>query len=105
MISPMLLSAQQVKELCPAPHGGQDKVFPLNSRYCDDAIMKASEVLKSCREGGKNPEKVVFGSRKLFEKLKKNHLTGKRKEKLKKSGKRRDREQPIQEETGQRKET
>ncbi len=59
------------------------EVFPLNSRYCDDAIMKASEVLKSCKEREQNPNKVVFGSRKLFEKLKKNHITGKRREKLK----------------------
>ena len=58
-------------------------VFPLNSRYCDDAIMKANEVLKSCKERGQNPKKVIFGSRKLFEKLKKKHLTGKRREKLK----------------------
>ena len=59
------------------------KVFPLNSRYCDDAIMKAKEVFKSCKERGQNPKKVIFGSRKLFEKLKKKHLTGKRREKLK----------------------
>ena len=63
------------------------RVFPLNSRYCDDAIMKANEVLKSCKERKQNPEKVIFGSRKLFEKLKKKHLTGKRKEKLKKEWK------------------
>ncbi|WP_411376605.1 IS200/IS605 family accessory protein TnpB-related protein [Desulfurobacterium thermolithotrophum] len=62
-------------------------VFPLNSRYCDDAILKANEVLKSCKERKQNPKKLVFGSRKLFEKLSKKHLTGKRREKLKKEWK------------------
>ncbi len=63
------------------------KVFPLNSRYCDDAIMKANEILKSCKEREQNPKKVIFGSRKLFEKLSKKHLTGKKREKLKKEWK------------------
>ena len=63
------------------------KVFPLNSRYCDDAIMKANEVLRSCKERGQNSKKVIFGSRKLFEKLKRKHLTGERREKLKKEWK------------------
>jgi len=58
------------------------KVFPLNSRYCDDAIMKANEVLRSSK--GQDSKKVIFGSKKLFEKLKRKHLTGKRREKLKK---------------------
>lgn len=58
------------------------EVFPLNSRYCDDAILKANEVLKSYKERRENPKKVIFGTRKLFEKLKKKHLTGKKREKL-----------------------
>ena len=53
-------------------------VFGLNSRYVDDAILKAQEVLKACREKGQNPRKVIFGGRGLFEKLRKNHLQGKR---------------------------
>jgi hypothetical protein len=39
-------------------------------------------MLKSCLQRGQNPKKLVFGSRELFEKLKKKHLTGKRREKL-----------------------
>jgi IS605 OrfB family transposase len=58
-------------------------VFGLNSRYVDDAILKAQEVLKACREKGQNPRKVIFGGRGLFEKLRKNHLQGKEREKLK----------------------
>jgi len=46
--------------------------------------LKANEVLKSSKERGQNPKKLVFGSRKLFEKLSKKHLTGKRREKLRK---------------------
>lgn len=63
------------------------KIFLLNSRYCDDAVLKANEILRSCKEKGQNPKKVIFGSRKLFEKLKKNHLTGERREKLKRKWK------------------
>jgi len=62
-------------------------VFPLNSRYCDDAILKANEALKSCKENGQNPRKLVFGGRSLFEKLHKRHLTGKRLEELKRKWK------------------
>jgi IS605 OrfB family transposase len=42
----------------------------------------AQQTLDSCIERGQNPKKIVFGSRELFEKLKKKHLTGKRREKL-----------------------
>lgn len=45
-------------------------IFNLNSRYVDDAIMKANSVLNSCKERGENPEKVIFGGRQLFEKTK-----------------------------------
>ncbi len=62
-------------------------VFTLNSRYVDDAIMKAKTVLESAIESGKNPAKIIFGGRKLFNKLKKSHLNGKRREKLKKEWK------------------
>jgi IS605 OrfB family transposase len=58
-------------------------VFNLNSRYVDDAIMKAKSVLESCRERDENPSKVIFGGRSLFDKLKKRHINGKAYEKLK----------------------
>ncbi|MFP3294351.1 MAG: transposase, partial [Hydrogenobaculum sp.] len=35
------------------------------------------------KEREQNPKKLIFGSRKVFEQLKKNHLTGKRKKQLK----------------------
>ena len=54
----------------------------LNARYVKDAVLIAKQVLKSCIRRGQNPKKLVFGSRELFEKLKKKHLTGKRREKL-----------------------
>ncbi|MFZ8863724.1 MAG: IS200/IS605 family accessory protein TnpB-related protein [Thermocrinis sp.] len=54
----------------------------LNARYVKNAVLIAKQVLKSCIRRGQNPKKLVFGSRELFEKLKKKHLTGKRREKL-----------------------
>ncbi|SDF49227.1 transposase, putative, N-terminal domain-containing protein, partial [Thermus arciformis] len=51
--------------------------FRLNTRYADDAILKAQAVLDSARERGENPRKVVFGGRKLFQQLKRRHLSGK----------------------------
>ncbi|MFZ8860373.1 MAG: IS200/IS605 family accessory protein TnpB-related protein [Thermocrinis sp.] len=54
----------------------------LNARYVKDAVLIAKQVLKSCIQRGQNPKKLVFGSRKLFKKLKKKHLTGKRREKI-----------------------
>jgi len=54
----------------------------LNARYVKDAVLVAKQVLKSCIQRGQNPKKLVFGSRELFEKLKKKHLIGKRREKL-----------------------
>uniref|UniRef100_A0A7C5SZ39 DUF2192 domain-containing protein n=1 Tax=Thermocrinis ruber TaxID=75906 RepID=A0A7C5SZ39_9AQUI len=54
----------------------------LNARYVKDAVLIAKQVLKSCIQRGQNPKKLVFGSRELFEKLNKKHLTGKRREKL-----------------------
>ncbi|KXG77760.1 hypothetical protein AN618_09580 [Fervidicola ferrireducens] len=57
-------------------------VFNLNSRYADDAIMKAKSVLESCKEREENPNKVIFGGRSLFEKLKKRHINGNEYKKL-----------------------
>ncbi|AAM23858.1 hypothetical protein TTE0587 [Caldanaerobacter subterraneus subsp. tengcongensis MB4] len=58
-------------------------MFDLNSRYVDDAIMKARSTLESARELGKSPKKVIFGGKKLFKKLQKRHINGKAYEKLK----------------------
>ncbi|ADD02926.1 transposase [Thermoanaerobacter italicus Ab9] len=57
--------------------------FNLNSRYVDDAIMKARSTLKSSKELGNNPKKVIFGGKDLFRKLKKRHINGKEYQKLK----------------------
>jgi IS605 OrfB family transposase len=59
------------------------KLFNINTRYSDDAIFLAQSTIVSCKERSQNPKKLIFGSRKLFEQLKKNHLTGKRIRKLK----------------------
>jgi IS605 OrfB family transposase len=56
--------------------------YGINTRYSDDAIFLAQRTLDSCLQKGQNPKKLVFGSRVVFEKLKKKHLTGKRREKL-----------------------
>ncbi|NNG66519.1 IS200/IS605 family accessory protein TnpB-related protein [Caldanaerobacter subterraneus] len=58
-------------------------MFDLNSRYVDDAIMKARSTLESARELGNNPKKVIFGGRDLFKKLQKHHINGKAYERLK----------------------
>jgi hypothetical protein len=58
-------------------------MFDLNSRYVDDAIMKAIGVLESSRQLDNNPKKVIFGGRDLFGKLQKRHINGKAYEKLK----------------------
>ena len=53
------------------------QLFPeLPTKYIDSAIYKAKQYPKD--------EIVVFGGKRLFEKLCKNHLTGKAREKLKK---------------------
>jgi IS605 OrfB family transposase len=59
------------------------KLFSINTRYSDDAIFLAQSMISSCKERCQNPKKIIFGSRKLFEQLKKNHLAGKRIRKLK----------------------
>jgi predicted transposase len=56
------------------------KLFGINTRYSGDAILLAQSTISSCKERGQNPKKFVFGSRKVFEQLKKNHLTGKEKD-------------------------
>jgi IS605 OrfB family transposase len=58
--------------------------FPeLNSHYVNCAVEKAREIFQSCKSRGQNPKKLIFGGRALFEKLKKNHLQGKRLRELK----------------------
>jgi IS605 OrfB family transposase len=58
--------------------------FPeLNSHYVNCAVEKAREIFQSCKSRGQNPKKLIFGGRTLFEKLKKNHLQGKRLKELK----------------------
>ncbi|MGB9873677.1 MAG: IS200/IS605 family accessory protein TnpB-related protein [Hydrogenobacter sp.] len=52
-------------------------VFSINSRYVDDAILKAKSVISSCKG---NPVKVIFEGRKLFNKLKRNRKQELRKE-------------------------
>jgi IS605 OrfB family transposase len=52
-------------------------LFGLNTRYADGAIEKAQAILDSAKELGQDPRKVVFGGRKLFEQLKRKHLSGK----------------------------
>ncbi len=41
-------------------------------------------MLTSCKKREINPIKIIFGGKNLFEKLKKNHLQGRKREKLKK---------------------
>jgi IS605 OrfB family transposase len=52
------------------------QLFGLNTRYADGAIEKAQATLDSAKELGQDPRKVVFGGRKLFERLKRRHLSG-----------------------------
>jgi IS605 OrfB family transposase len=59
------------------------KLFDINTRYADDAIFLAQSMLLSCKESKQNPKKVIFGSRRLFEQLKKKHLVGRKRIKLK----------------------
>ena len=56
--------------------------YGINTRYSGDAILLAQQTLDSCVERRQNPKKIVFGSRELFEQLKKKHLTGKRRDEL-----------------------
>jgi IS605 OrfB family transposase len=56
--------------------------YGINARYSDGAILLAQQALESCVERKQNPKKLVFGSRELFEQLKKKHLTGKKRDEL-----------------------
>jgi IS605 OrfB family transposase len=63
------------------------KLFGLNTRYADTAIEKAQALIASAEELGQDPRKVVFGGRKLFEQLKRRHLSGKARERLRREWK------------------
>jgi predicted transposase len=52
-------------------------LFGLNTRYADGTIEKVQATLDSAKELGQDPRKVVFGGRKLFDQLKRRHLSGK----------------------------
>jgi transposase, putative, N-terminal domain len=54
------------------------RLFNINTRYSDDTIFLAQSMITLSKEREQNPKKLIFGSRKVFEQLKKNHLTGKR---------------------------
>ena len=58
------------------------KLFNINTRYSDDAILLAKQTIDTCKSHNKNPRKVIFGSRALFNKLNKKHLTGKSRKSL-----------------------
>jgi IS605 OrfB family transposase len=71
-----LLEGKDRKEL-KREDGPLCTLFGLNTRYADGAIEKAQATLDSARELGQDPQKVVFGGRKLFEQLTRGHLSGK----------------------------
>jgi transposase, IS605 OrfB family, central region len=71
-----LLEGQDRKEL-KRESGPLCTLFRLNTRYADGAIEKAQAALDSARELGQDPRKVVFGSREVFEQLKRKHISGK----------------------------
>jgi len=56
--------------------------YGLNARYSHAAIFLAQQALDSCLKRKQNPKKLIFGSRAFFEQLKKKHLIGARREKL-----------------------
>jgi transposase, putative, N-terminal domain len=53
------------------------RLFNINTRYSDDTILLAKQTIEIYKSHNKNPKKVIFGSRALFDKLNKKHLTGK----------------------------
>jgi len=57
--------------------------FGLDSYYIQAVLLKAQTILSSAKEKGIDPRKVIFGGRKLFEDLKKNHNPKLRSEKKK----------------------
>ena len=58
------------------------RLFNINTRYSDDAILLAKQTIDIYKSHNKNPKKVIFGSRVLFDKLSKKHLTGKSRKSL-----------------------
>ncbi len=66
----------QTREELKRQDGPLCTLFQLNTRYAGDAILKAQALLDSARERGEDPRKVVFGGRKLFDQLKRKHLSG-----------------------------
>jgi transposase, putative, N-terminal domain len=42
------------------------RLFNINTRYSDDAILLAQSMISSCKERGQNPKKLIFGSRKYL---------------------------------------
>jgi len=74
-----LLEGENINEL----YKTISRLFNINRKYSDGAILLTQAMISSCKGRGQNPKKLVFGSRKLFEQLSRNHLTGKRREKLK----------------------
>jgi IS605 OrfB family transposase len=83
-----LLEGRDRKEL-KREDGPLCTLFGLNTRYADGAIEKAQAILDSAKELGQDPQKVVFGGRKLFEQLKWRHLLGKARERLRREWKER----------------
>jgi IS605 OrfB family transposase len=81
-----LLEGKDRKEL-KREDGPLCTLFGLNTRYADGAIEKAQATLDSAKELGQDPRKVVFGGRKLFEQLKRRHLSGKARERLRREWK------------------
>jgi IS605 OrfB family transposase len=71
------LEKEKTRNLHAQIYHGLRQLFPeLPTKYIDSAIYKAKQY--------PTDKPVVFGSKRLFEKLCKNHLTGKAREKLKK---------------------
>jgi IS605 OrfB family transposase len=71
-----LLEGRDRKEL-KRESGPLCTLFGLNTRYADGAIEKAQALIASAEELGQDPRKVVFGGKKIFEQLKRRHLSGK----------------------------
>jgi IS605 OrfB family transposase len=57
-------------------------LFGLNYLYAHGALTQAKAIMSSLKELGQSPKKVVFGGKKLFEEISRNHLSGKRRDKL-----------------------
>jgi len=64
-------------------------VFNLNSRFVDDAIAQAKQIIARFKDSEVKLRKIVFGGRKLYNKLHKRHINGPRLKKLKREWKER----------------